>query len=343
MKCGGAERITVSFAKKLAAHGNDIKFINIGEPEGELIKWIEPHFQINSLNCKRSIYSIFKLRKSIHKEKPDYIFSTHTYVSVLLLIISLFNNNKIVIRIPTMPSNRLYKGLKIRALRVMEILLYNNAYKIIALTNEMNHEIVKTFKIDSEKVLTINNIIDNQFIDEQVISSQNPFNNKNTNFLAVGNITKAKAHDTLINAFKKVSFTDSNAMLHIIGRCDSDYAKKIILYAKSISENIIFYDFSETPFIYMKYCSVFVLSSRMEGFPNVILEAMYLNKPIATTKCVAIINRLISDGVNGYKAEVDNSDSLAEAMIKAAKLKNIENDIFKYLNNDTSNINEIFK
>ena len=64
----------------------------------------------------------------------------------------------------------------------------------------------------------------------------------------------------------------------------------------------------------------------MEGLPNVVLEAMYLDKPVAATTCVPIIDNLIKDGINGYKVKPDDANSLAQAMQKAAKLTNVHNE-----------------
>lgn len=323
MKCGGAERVATTFAKCLSEH--EVKFVNLGSPNGELNNWIEPYFPIVSLNCNRSISAYFPLKKLIKKENPDFIFSTHIHVAVVLMMMGKSTAKKLIARIPTMPSNRLYKGLRIRIMESLERKLFRNAHTIIAQTDAMKLEICKMLKVDENKVITIHNPIDTELIDKQISNTSNPFDETATNYVSVGNISPAKGYDTLISAFKKILENDENAQLYILGRTDSEYAQQIVAMSDECP-NIHFEGFRNNPYLYMKYCSAFILPSRMEGLPNVVLEAMYLDKPVAATTCVPIIDELIKDGINGYKVKPDDANSLSLAMQNAAKLTNIHNE-----------------
>lgn len=322
MKCGGAERVATTFAKCLSEH--EVKFVNLGKPDGELTNWIKPYFNTISLNCSRSISAYLPLKKLIRKEKPDFIFATHIHVALILLMINRRQKAKVIVRIPTMPSNNLYNGLKIKIMEYLQRRLFRKAHSIIAQTDEMKKEIACMFDVDEKKITTIENPIDTELIDRQVTEVTNPFDSTKNNFIAVGNISPAKAYDKLIEAFGIVSKQNNSAQLYILGRTESEYAQQIIAQANG-NPNIHFEGFCENPYRYMKYCSALVLSSRKEGLPNVVLEAMYLNRPIAATTCVPIIDKLIKNGTNGYKAEPDNSESLAIAMQQAVKLHNISN------------------
>lgn len=333
MECGGAERVAVTFAKCLTEH--EVKFVNLGTAEGELTNWIKPYFPITSLNCRRSIRAYFPLKRLIRKENPDFIFTTHIYVSVLLMLTGKKNTRKLIARFPTMPSNKLYKGLKIRIMEALERILFRNAHTIIAQTDEMKKEICSLLNVKDENVVTIHNPIDTELIDKQTCNIDNPFDKNNVNYLSVGNISPAKGYDTLISAFRMVLEKDNTAQLYILGRKETEYAQQIISTAKDCP-NIHFEGFCKNPYQYMKYCTALVLSSRMEGLPNVVLEAMYLNRPVAATTCVPIINELIINDVNGYKSEPDNAESLAFAMLQAIRLSNIHNN-----SQDDSNIIKI--
>ena len=70
----------------------------------------------------------------------------------------------------------------------------------------------------------------------------------------------------------------------------------------------------------------------MEGFPNVVLEAMCFDRPVASTTCVAVVKDIIREGQNGYYCEIENADAIADCMIKASQLKDINNnyDLFNF-------------
>ena len=74
----------------------------------------------------------------------------------------------------------------------------------------------------------------------------------------------------------------------------------------------------------MQNADCYVLSSRNEGLPNVMIEALYLGTPVAAMKCIPVIERIISEGKTGYLAEKENIDSLADAMIKACRLGKVQ-------------------
>ena len=63
------------------------------------------------------------------------------------------------------------------------------------------------------------------------------------------------------------------------------------------------------------------MSSVSEGLPNALIEAMYLNMPVAVTNCIPFIDCKVHNGENGYKANVGDSDALSKAMLNALKLK----------------------
>ena len=82
--------------------------------------------------------------------------------------------------------------------------------------------------------------------------------------------------------------------------------------------------YQNNPYPYIKYADCFVLSSRWEGLPNVLIEALHLGTPAAAFRCIPIIERIINDGATGFTAEKENVDSLAQAMSKSVDLGRIQ-------------------
>ena len=125
-------------------------------------------------------------------------------------------------------------------------------------------------------------------------------------------------------AWPKVKIAIPNAHMYIVGRNTSEYAQDLINRSQGLKD-FTFLGFHSNPYSFLKHCDVFVLPSRMEGFPNVVLEAQCFNRPIATTTCVAVIKNIIQPGENGYYCNIEDADALADCMIKAAGLKDIAN------------------
>ena len=202
--------------------------------------------------------------------------------------------------------------------------LLKSAKIIVAQNVEMRNQILEYYRLPNDKVVAINNPVDADYVRASAEGSKNPFHSGEVNFLNVCNIAYSKGLDVLESAWPKVKAAIPNAHMNIVGRNTSDYAQELIAKAQSLSE-FTFWGFQSNPYSFLKHCDVFVLPSRMEGFPNVILEAQCFNRPVASTTCVAVIKDIIQQGSNGYYCNIEDPDALADCMIKAAELKNIEN------------------
>ncbi|MDD2950013.1 MAG: glycosyltransferase, partial [Sulfuricurvum sp.] len=89
---------------------------------------------------------------------------------------------------------------------------------------------------------------------------------------------------------------------------------------------------------YFKFADVYVLSSRWEGLPNTVLESLYLNTPVISTKCIPFLSKLIHDGDNGYLVEVEDIHGLSNVILKTKEIKRI----FSSTVDSKKELNEIF-
>lgn len=332
LSAGGAERVTITIARILKNNGCDVEFLNIGKDEGEMLTWICPEFKLTSLNKSRVLLSVPSL-VTFMRENPDAIyFSSREHVNLISLISSKIAACKAIVRIPNMPRNVLTKGisgLKLNIIKSINKFLLNYAKKIIAQNEEMKDQLIDFYELNPDKIIAINNPVDKEYILSQAKDIENPFKKDEINFLNVCNIAYSKGIDVLIDAWALVKEHIPNAHMYIVGRNSSDYAIELQKKAKKLTD-FTFLGFKSNPYPYLKYCDVFVLPSRMEGFPNVVLEAMCFNKPVASTNCVKVIEEIIKSGRNGYYCNVEDSEALSKCMIDSAKLKNInvEYDLF---------------
>ena len=327
LSAGGAERVSITIARILKKNGFEVKFLNIGYPIGEMYNWITPEFEIESLYQKRVVSSIPMLIKFMRRHSDAFFFSSREHVNIIGLICASLTRREIIVRLPNMPKNKLVSGLngiKAMIIKKTNSLLLNKAKKIIVQNEEMHIQAIKAYHLNPEKVVTINNPVDKDYIKSCVKDSTNPFKPDEKVFLNICNVSYSKGIDILLQSWEKVIKEIPNAHLYILGRTNTEYAQFIINSCKD-NKTVTFLGFKENPYIYLKHCDCFVLSSRMEGFPNVVLEAMCLNKPIATTTCVNIIKDIIHPGINGFYCDIEDPESLAVCMTEALNLKNIDN------------------
>jgi len=342
LAAGGAERVAITIARILSKEGFDVEFLNLGEYKGEMISWIEPEFKMTSFGCSRVLSAIPKLCSFMKAHPESLFFSSREHVNVVGLLSAKITGRQMIVRIPNMPNNVLTRGLsglKMRIIKRINQYLLKTAKYIIAQNAEMRGQLLEYYSLPSDKVIAINNPVDRDYVLASAEGCVNPFTKDEVSFLNVCNIAYSKGIDVLEEAWPRVKAAIPNAHMYIIGRNTSEYAQDIAKKSSNL-EDFTFLGFQGNPYPYLKHCDVFVLPSRMEGFPNVVLEAMCFNKPVASTTCVAVVKDIIKEGVNGFYCNIEDADSLSDIMIKASALDNINNnyDLF-----DKQSLLNIFK
>lgn len=327
LRVGGAEHISLLLARELVKDGIQVQFVNLVKPSGKMKDKIEKEFNLVSLGCRRSLTAIPSLVKYLRKHHGDCVFTSLENAAIASLIACRFTGNPVTLRLPNMPSNQLHRGMKGVKFRIMKWVtrkLYKRARYIIAQTDEMRDQALSYYGLPADKVVTVYNPLDEDFVRNQAIKDVDLHEVSHPRFLAVGTITYRKGVDVLLEAFTKVRKQYHEATLTIIGNKDGNYARNLVEKHDG-KEGVRFYGFCENPYPFMAHCDVFVLPSRMEGFPNVLLEAMCLNKPVVATTCLPVIQQIVKDGVNGYVCPVEDAEKMASSMTKALDLKDIHN------------------
>lgn len=327
---GGAERVILNIIKSLDKSKYEIKLLlvnNIGVYFDEVPDYVE----IISLDTTRTRHALIKLIKAINEIKPDIIFSTLNRMNLLVLMASYFIDKKIKIyvREANLPSAQIENKIMPYWYQRLIRFLYPRAYKIIAQTDEMNRELHQYFKIDKSKIQTIVNPIDKNIIDKNLQNLENPFDTEYINLVAVGRLTHQKGFDILIEAFNLVIKENNKFKLYILGKGEDQEKLESLISKYSLEDNIKLLGFQSNPHKYIKFADAFVLSSRWEGLPNVVLESLYIKTPVVATKVVEMLDELIEDGKSGYLCEVNDIKQLSNNILKLP----LRNPQFKTLEN----------
>ena len=300
---GGAERVFVNIINQVDSSKYKI-FLLLLNKQGPLHSCLANEIDIIDLNIKRTRFSLFKVIKTINKINPNIVFSTTHRMNIIVLLASFLVKNKIdiLIREPNMPSllikNKILTYPKVKIISF----LYKYSYKIIAQTDEMRQDIICTYNLNNKDVITVYNPIDYNFINKSIKKSCDPFNHNYINIVASGRLIDQKAYDILIKSFKIVIEKNSKFRLYILGDDVVGLKGDLLRLVKNLNldRSIFFEGFVENPYSYYKYSDLFVLSSRWEGLPNVVIENLYLEKPIVVTDCIKFLSDLIVDGENGF-------------------------------------------
>lgn len=204
---------------------------------------------------------------------------------------------------------------------------YQRADLVLTNARAMHHDLINNLNITTP-VRLINNPVDIAFINRQAGSVPDfAFEAGKFYFLTVGRFRKEKNYDMLIRAFALLK--DPACRLIMVG--GGEELEKCVQLARElgIAERVHFAGFQRNPFQYMARSQCFVLSSDVEGYPNVLLEALACGLPVISTDCNSGPVELLEPGFTGGQLEtyhegdygilcpVNSPEVLAEAMQKA--------------------------
>lgn len=130
----------------------------------------------------------------------------------------------------------------------------------------------------------------------------------------LGRVNKVKGQDVLIEAFANARHLSSDMKLLIIGDGKGLENFKNLASEKNIQKKVNFTGSIPNAGKYIRAMDVFVLPSRLESFPNVLIEALYLNKIVIASK-VGGVPEIINDD-NGYLFKPGDVASLTERLSK---------------------------
>lgn len=326
LEAGGAERIVTTLANHLPRE-HYVPSILLLRKEGAYLDLLHPDIEIIDIDTPRIRHSLKPILLEIKRRKPDIVFTGFGEINAYLaLFTKLFPNTKFIAR----ETNVVSKHVTRREIRFF-YRFYNAYDKIITQSDDMQHDLVKNFGVKKKKIVKINNPVDVGFINEKLKESARPqeFSSQYKNVVAIGNLSSRKGFDNLLKVFTRLK--DQNVFLHILG---DGKDKDILIKMKEMLglDHVFFHGKKSNPYQYLKYADLFILSSRYEGFPNVLLEAGICGVYSVANNCPGGIDEIIRDQINGEIAGIEDYDNFADKIIKALQKNNNREQIKETIN-----------
>ena len=310
LHAGGAERIVTTIANDLPREKFSPAIVLLRK-EGPYLDFLEKDVEVIDLKTSRIRHSLWPIFKQIKKRKPDIVFCGFGEVNAYMsLFIRLFPKTKFIARETNVVSQHVTR----KEIRIF-YKFYNNFDAIICQSDDMQQDLVGNFKIKPDKVRKINNPVDFSFIDEKLHDAQRPddYLQDYKNVVAIGNLSHRKGFDNLLKVFNELK--EQKVLLHLLG--DGRDREKLHELKEELGlENVIFHGVQKNPYPFLKFADLFVLSSRYEGFPNVLLEAGACGCYALVNHCKGGIDEIIQPGINGEIADIENHQAFAEKIVE---------------------------
>lgn len=312
LSCGGAERVTAVLASEMAKEDNVYVFLHRrhgGYAISERVNVIDLHLKESHNPCVK-ILNFFKAIVWISRTKKN----NNIDCSISMLETTNFENvltkglGKTIISVRSLYSHRNVGALK----RIMITLSNRKADYIVALSNGVAEDLVNNYGANKEKLLTIYNpcnikdisIRCKSNVDDDFLNIRHRFDFL---FITAGRMIPEKGQWHLIKAFSEIIYNHPNTCLLIFGEGELFDQLVELIHMCGVENNVFLMGFHENIYPYLFRSDIFVFSSIVEGFGNVLLEAMACSLPIICSdyqvgarELLVIPERYESELLDGY-------------------------------------------
>lgn len=317
---GGADLSISRLINNLSEKEYDIDFIFLNKEN--LSKYLSKR-EVNfvKIRSKRTIFSLPRIRNYLIQDKKKnyskYIFLSNQNFANILSFPILFNLNwikHILIERNHIDEFKYNKSFKKLIIFKLTKYLYRHSDAIIGISKKLSLDLSKYVK---KKCITIYNPAFDKNIfnlSRQKISIKK---NKNT-ILTVGRLEDQKDMETLIKAFRLV-VNKINSNLIIIGYGSQFQKLKKIIKKNKLHKNVKILTNITNPFPYYKIAKTFVLSSKYEGFGNVLVEAAMFKINVISSNCNSGPKEILLNGKGGQLFKVGDHFELSKKIMKSLK------------------------
>lgn len=316
LTAGGAERVLSTMANYWAVRGWSIAIVTFVDDRKPPFYDLHPAVQWCPLALAGSpanplrrglgvLQRISGLRRALKESDPDLVISFMDQVNVLTLLASRRLNLPVIVSERIDPARQPIGPVA----KVARRMLYPHASRVVVQTEA-------ALRCFAPAVQQRGTVIPNPMSPAHAgpIAAASPAPECGTRLVAMGRLTRQKGFDLLLRAFAAVSAKYPAWSLTIWGEGEQRAALEWLRDDLGLNQRVSLPGLTTDPFQRMREASLFVLSSRFEGFPNALCEAMAAGLPAVSFDCPSGPAAIIRNDIDGVLVAPEDVPALAGAL-----------------------------
>jgi glycosyltransferase involved in cell wall biosynthesis len=320
---GGAEKALQLLTAYLAGEGCEVRVITLERVHGgyQLDRAVS-HVELRKAAARRGPARILamplqaaQLAREFREWNPDVCVSFLPRSNIAHVMTRWFGNRRAILLTEQISSADNYPsgGVADRSMRALIGRFYPRADAVFPSSHGVA-EGLTSFGVRRDRMHVIGNPVS---LGDIAHAARQPLPEMDAvgqpTVITVGRHVEQKDHGTLLRAFARV-LKRRQARLVIIGQGPLRADMERLAAELGIRDAVVFAGWQTNPFAWLSRACVFVLSSRYEGFGNVIVEAMACSLPVISTDCRSGPAEILEDGAAGILVPVGDDGALAEAI-----------------------------
>lgn len=321
---GGAQRVTVNIANCLAARGHDIDLV-AGNLRGEFVDDIDPAVRTIDLEVPRVpmlgiLAGVPHLRSYLRSARPRVLFASRTHASITAILAARLAGVDVHVAATEHSNYARTESVKGRLTTALAAQAYRFADDVVAVSEGVADSVVEHTPVEREQTTVLYNPVDIETVRATAEEGADHewFSDPTIEtVVSVGRLAEQKDVATLLRAVARLRESRPNVRLVVVGKGPERDRLESLAESLGIGAFVSFEGYVDNPYAYMRESSVFVLSSRSEGLPTVLIEALACGSSIVATDCPHGPLELLGDDEYGRLTPVGDADEMA-ATIAAA-------------------------
>jgi glycosyltransferase involved in cell wall biosynthesis len=313
---GGAERAVVLIAEGFLKKGHKVSVVTLAGTETDFYALPDGSHRL-ALNIAgksptiihalwNNMYRLGVLRQAIRSLQPEVVISFLDQTNILTLLALSKTSYPVIVNEqnnPVIATGELWKKLR--------RLTYPHSASVVSASQGVDYYFDW---LPKTKRAVIYNPLMPLKDDPSKINLIKDANPDKKWVIAMGRLVYQKGFDILLSAFHKIAGRHSDWQLLILGEGELRPELEDLRQSLGLTDQVLFPGFISNPFPVLKNSKLFVLSSRFEGFGNVLIEAMACGLPVISTDCPSGPREIIHDEVDGLLVPNEDANALAAAM-----------------------------
>jgi glycosyltransferase involved in cell wall biosynthesis len=313
---GGAERVVLTVLRHLDRTQFDLALAVVDCRQPTYANDIPGNVELIDLESRRVRNSLLGILRLIWRRRPDVVFSTIGHLNLGMALIKPFfpRRTRLVLRETIVVTASLSHTTFRRAWSLGYRFLYRLCDRIVCQSEDMRRDLVRNFSMPPDMITLIRNPVDVPRVTALSESADVPTDEdaSTIRLVAAGRLEHQKGFDLLIEALAMC--TDVPFRLDILGEGSLRRELSELANARGIGSRVHFLGFQRNPYSFFRAADAFVLSSRFEGLPNVVLEALVCGTSVIAVPAPGGIEELLRGRPGCSIADDVSAKSLAAAI-----------------------------
>jgi glycosyltransferase involved in cell wall biosynthesis len=319
---GGAERMMLNIGRELVARGFSVDLIVVRH-DGRYAGAVPAGVRLINFDCKRVSLGLLDLVRYLRRERPQAMLSTMVEPNVAAILARAVARvpTRVVVREANYDAVELepeYRNLlKDRVANWLKRQVYRYADGIVAVSQRLADQVNAQVHPDPRRIHVIANpVVSETLLRQAAEPVDHPWLNEAGPpvVLGIGRLHMQKDFATLIRAVAQAR-QEREIRLILCGEGRQRPELEGLRDELGLADAVAFAGFVQNPYAYMARASLVALSSRWEGSPNVLVEAMACGTPVVSTNCPTGPDEILENGRYGRLVPVSDAAALSRAIL----------------------------